>query len=79
MAHAVAAEVVSEMEDGWMRKETEESRRRMPAVTEDGSGEPVGWETGRDLSLCNMVGRVGSEWRGYLGIERKMEMKLKWG
>ncbi|MFS7944861.1 hypothetical protein Hanom_Chr06g00517221 [Helianthus anomalus] len=58
MAHVVAAEVVSEMEDGWMRKETAESQRWIPAVTEDGSGEPVGWETGRYLSLCNMVGRV---------------------
>ncbi|MFS7917813.1 hypothetical protein Hanom_Chr03g00193611 [Helianthus anomalus] len=59
MAHAVAAGMVSEMENGWIRKETEESRRRIPVVTEDGLGEPVGWETGRDLSLCNMVGRVG--------------------
>lgn len=41
IAHAVAAEVVPEMEEGWIRKDMEESLRRMPATTEDGSFEEV--------------------------------------
>ncbi|KAI3709135.1 hypothetical protein L2E82_38894 [Cichorium intybus] len=48
------------MEDGWIRNDMDESFRRLPATTEDVSSEEGWWETGRDLSLCNM--EVMADW-----------------
>ncbi|KAI3768072.1 hypothetical protein L2E82_18504 [Cichorium intybus] len=58
IAHAVAAGVMSVMEEGWVRKDMEESLRHMPTTTEDVSSVKGRWETETDLSLYNTEAMV---------------------
>lgn len=74
IAHAVAAVVVPEMAEGWMRKDMEESLRRMPSATEDWSS-LFEWETGRDAAFRNIVAMVlDGNWKA---MEMEMEIEIE--